>query len=338
MNHEIDLSKYSIRTDLLIDRVDELEKNNYIVENETNDEIKINRIHVKNPQRKGEYQENYITISFEDITDHQNFTKVLESFQKELQLMLSALKLKDDYRVLVVGLGNRNSTPDSLGVKACDGILVTRHLFELNEASNAYRSVATFTPNVMGNTGIEGLDILKGLTQEVSFDLIIVIDALASSKVERLNKTIQITDTGIAPGSGIGNFRQEINQTNLKIPVIAIGIPTVVDATTIVSDTLSFLVKKIGYLKKSNPKQKLKPINRVNYLKEDLEELNTTEKNNLLGLLGSLNDEDLKDLIDEVLTPIGYNMMVTPKEIDFLIEKLALLISKGINQTLQPHE
>lgn len=335
MNHEIDLSKYNIRTDLLIDRVDELEKNNYIVENETNDEIKINRIHVKNPQREGKYQENYITISFEDITDHQNFTKVLESFQKELQLMLSALKLKDDYRVLVVGLGNRNSTPDSLGVKACDGILVTRHLFELNEASNAYRSVATFTPNVMGNTGIEGLDILKGLTQEVSFDLIIVIDALASSKVERLNKTIQITDTGIAPGSGIGNFRQEINQTNLNIPVIAIGIPTVVDATTIVSDTLSFLVKKIGYLKKSNPKQKLKPIDRVNYLKEDLEELNTTEKNNLLGLLGSLNDEDLKDLIDEVLTPIGYNMMVTPKEIDFLIEKLALLISKGINQTLQ---
>lgn len=333
MKHEVDLSMYGIRTDLLIDEVDTL-KSEYIESEDKNiDGININTTKVKADneiKKKG----TYITISFEDVTDHDNFRKVEKIFETELKNLIKNLNLKEDYKTLVIGLGNRNSTPDSLGVKVCDNIIVTRHLYEINELGRKYHSVAAFSPNVMGNTGIEAKDVVKGITDKIKVDLVIVIDALASSKIERVNKTIQLTDTGISPGSGIGNHRKEISSQTLKIPVIAIGVPTVVDAVTIVTDTIELLIKKIEYMKNNNPKEKLKAKDKINYLKEKREELNNEEKNNLLGLIGELSEDDLKSLISEVLTPIGYNMMVTPKEIDFIIEKLSLLISKGINNSI----
>ena len=333
MNHEIDLKNYKLRTDLLIDEVDTFEKK-YIETSENNfDDISINSTKVledNDIKQKGIYT----TISFKDVTDRDNFEKVEKVFESELNKIISNLNLKKDYKTLVIGLGNRNSTPDSLGVKVCDNIIVTRHLYELNEASDTYKNVASFTPNVMGNTGIEAQDIVRGIIKEMDLDLIIVIDALASSKIERVNKTIQLTDTGISPGSGVGNYRKEISKKVLDVPVIAIGVPTVVDSAIIVSDTIDLLVKKIEYMKNTNPKEKLKPRDKVNYLKEKREELNKEEKINLLGLIGELSNDDLKSLIYDVLTPIDYNMMVTPKEIDFVIEKLALLISKGINNVI----
>ena len=157
-------------------------------------------------------------------------------------------------------------------------------------------------------------------------DYLIVIDSLASKSIERLNKTIQITDTGIHPGSGIGNKRKEISYDTIGIPVIAIGVPTVVDAAVIVSDTINFIYKNYEFNKNysNNPKSKL-TFNNVNYLNNDIVE-NKKEKEKLLGLVGTLNEEELEMFIYEVLNPIGYNYMVTPKEIDFVIQKLSNVI------------
>lgn len=333
MKHEVDLGVYKIRTDLLIDEVNDINKTIINQENREENGININITTVKKDtdiKRKGIYT----TITFEDITDINNYKNVERVFTNELKRIIDSLNLNDDYKTIVIGLGNRNSTPDSLGVKVCDNIITTRHIALLDELGDDYRIVSSFTPNVMGNTGIEAQDIIKGLIKEIEIDLIIVIDALASSKIDRLNKTIQLTDSGISPGSGVGNHRKELSKEILGIPVIAIGIPTVVDASIIVTDTINLLIKKIEYMKNNDSKEKLKVKEQVNYLKEKRNILNKEEKNNLLGLIGNLKEEELKSLIDEILTPVGYNMMVTPKEIDFIIEKLSLLISKGINNTI----
>lgn len=333
MKHEVDLSKYKLRTDLLIDDFSNINEDIIEVNEKDLGPIKVNITKVKQDndiRKKGIYT----TISFEDITDHDNYNKVKDVLETELKDIIKNQNLKENYKTLVIGLGNRNSTPDSLGVKVSENIIVTRHLYELNQMSNEYKIVSSISPNVMGNTGIEAQSIIKGLIKEIDIDLIIVIDALASSKIERVNKTIQLTNTGIYPGSGVGNQRKEISKDTLNIPVIAIGVPTVVDATTIVTDTINLLIKKIEYMKNNNSKEKLKAKDKVNYLKEKREELNNEERNKLLGLLGELSAEDLKSFISEVLTPIGYNMMVTPKEIDYIIEKLSLLIAKAINNTL----
>ena len=185
----------------------------------------------------------------------------------------------------------------------------------------------------MGETGIETSDLIKEITQSIKPDFIIVIDALASSSVERVNKTIQITDSGINPGSGIGNKRKEISKDILKVPVIAIGVPTVVDAASIVNDTIKYMYYNFAYQKENynNPKNKLSF--NVNYLKYSYK-IKKEDKKKLLGIVGSLTEEETKSLIYEILNPIGYNLMVTPKEEDFIIEKLSELISEGINNAL----
>lgn len=184
-------------------------------------------------------------------------------------------------------------------------------------------------------TGIESFDAIKGIVDKIKPDYIIAIDALASSSIENINRIIQITDSGIEPGSGIGNNRKEISFKSLSIPVIVIGIPTVVDAATIVGDTINFLIKKISYniMNIDNPKSKLINPNNFNYLDINYS-LDSEERKKYLGLLGELKGYEIKELILEVLTPIGYNFMVTPKEVDFLIEKLSFTISKSINNVL----
>ena len=152
--------------------------------------------------------------------------------------------------------------------------------------------------------------------------------------MRRLNKTIQITSTGITPGSGIGNTRNELSFDTLNIDVIAIGVPTVVEASVIVSDTVKYLLKKISYLKNNrNITDKLKPINKINYLNNQ-NELADDEKKEILGYIGLLNNDELKSHMWEVLSPVEANMIVTVKEIDFIMDKLSKLISEGINKTV----
>jgi spore protease len=242
---------------------------------------------------------------------------------------------------LIVGLGNWNVTPDALGPIVCENVIVTRHLFELEPETvdKGYRPVSALAPGVMGITGIETSDIILGVVKKTNPDFVIVIDALASRSIERVNATIQISDSGIQPGSGVGNKRKELSKKTLGIPVIAIGVPTVVDAVTIASDTIDFLIKHFGReLKEGNrPSRQLAPAGftfgeRKVLTKEDLPD--EEKRKTFLGMVGLLNDEEKRKLIKEVLAPLGHNLMVTPKEVDVFIEKMANILANGINAAL----
>lgn len=336
---EIDLKNYKVRTDLIVESIGTSVVNGIIKKEKTVDDIKISDITVSNDilelnKKKGKY----ITISFDDVTDTINRKKVEKVLTSELKELLKYLKIKPSDKCLVVGLGNYKSTPDSLGPKVINKLVITRHLYLINEieVDKGYREVSAFTPGVMGTTGIEAKDFIFGLCKEIKPDFVVAIDALASSSIDRVNKTIQITNTGINPGSGVGNTRVEISEDTIGVPVIAIGIPTVVDAVTIVSDTLQYLLKKFSYSKENINKSsnKLKPVTSINYLEKDVKELSNEDKEKVLGFLGNLTEEEMHQLIFEVLSPIGYNLMVTPKEIDFVIDKLSLVLSTSINDTL----
>ena len=316
----IDLGKHHLRTDLII------ENNEVIHQKETIDGFEVT----------SSYQDgNYITISFEDITNYESREKVGKVLEKLLKEILLKNDIKEDDECLIIGLGNIKSTPDSLGVKVINDILITKHLFKYGNVKDGIRKVSSFTPGVMANTGLESSNIIKAIIKEEKPKFIIVIDALASLSIDRINKTIQITDTGIHPGSGIGNNRKEISNKTIGIPVIAIGVPTVVTSTTIVYDTIEYLFKHISYIKENESINKLTFIKSKNY-KEKIKNQKLTEEehNTLLGLFGSLNKNEKRSLINEVLTDIDLDLIVTPSEIDFLIDKLSNLIACAINNSL----
>ena len=203
----------------------------------------------------------------------------------------------------MVGLGNRFVTPDALGPKVIPEIEVTRHILkympELMPSDT--RPVSAVSPGVLGITGIETLEILKGIVDNIKPKLLLIIDALASRSIERISSTVQLADTGIVPGAGVGNTRKELTEETLGVPVIAIGIPTVVEAATIAADSLDLFIQKIQEQAKSN------------------------------DFLNKLQEEDKYEMIKEVLAPNDYNFIVTPKEIDELIENMKDVVARGIN-------
>ena len=335
MKHEINLSEFDIHTDLAID----------IIENNTNldgvkqvikniEGITVTDVELDRKNGLGKKEGNYVTIEFDDITDTDNYKKVKEVFILELRRMFDKMNIKKKDKCLFIGLGNAKSTPDSLGPKVSKDIIVTKHIYDLGDLDDKYRVVSLITPGVTGTTGIETSDIIESIVKKTKPDFIVAVDALASGSIDRVNKTIQMTDTGIHPGSGIGNSRKEISKDTIGIPVLAIGVPTVVDASVIVSDTINYMYKHYAFNKEysKNPKSKL-TFNNVNYLNKNIV-INTKDKEDLFGLIGKLNSDEVKILINEVLNPIGYNLMVTPKEIDFVIDKLSMLISSVVNETL----
>lgn len=335
MKNRIDLTKFNIRTDLVIDH--KIEKD-YITSNQINDSIKVTTIEVNDKLEKQlqKKQGTYITIEFIDITNHEDQKEVEIVLTKELNQLLENLNIKESDEVLIIGLGNRFSTADSLGPKCIDKTLVTRHLFELNtNVKKGIRCTAAISPGVMANTGIETFDIITSIVNKIKPKLLIVIDSLASSSIDRINKTIQITNTGIHPGSGVGNHRKELSQDTLGIPVLAIGVPTVVESSIIVNDTIDYLFKHLSYLKNNYDKSKL-IITPNNQYRNKIKELTLSEeeKKEVSGILGTLKEEEKKSLINEVLNSIHYDMIVTPKEIDFLIENLSETIANSINKSL----
>ena len=212
--------------------------------------------------------------------------------------------------ILVAGLGNRQVTPDALGPQVADNLYITRHIlreFGRQAYENeAVQPISAIVPGVMAQTGMESQEIIAGIIREVKPDYLIVVDALAARSVRRLGRTIQITDTGIYPGSGVGNHRYSITKETMGIPVIAIGIPTVVEAATIVYDSMSTL----------------------------LEEL-TVEADSLRPLKTSwskLTEAEHRNLIRELLSPQLNHMFVTPKDIDAEIKRMSYTISEAINQ------
>ena len=236
-------------------------------------------------------------------------------FSKEISYVLKdelekIIKLEKDDNVLVVGLGNWNITPDALGPKVISEIMVTKHLKDYmpEHMDDDIRAVSAISPGVLGITGVETSDIIKGIVKKVKPALVIAIDALASKSPERISTTIQITDTGINPGSGIGNKRAGLNYNTLNVPVVAIGVPTVVDALSIAAELTNKLFTKI--LESSDADSKL--YSAINTLKENGEE----------KLISSVIEDEKREL------------MVTPKEVDNLISHISTVIANGINLAL----
>lgn len=202
------------------------------------------------------------------------------------------IDLKEEKSILVVGLGNRDITPDALGPRVISHLHITRHVIREYGISGMGRErahrVSGLIPGVMAQTGMETLEILQGVVDETQPDVVIAIDALAARSTRRLNRTIQITDTGINPGSGVGNHREALNEETLQVKVIGIGVPTVVDAATIVHDAMAHL-------------------------------------------LDTLDEAEQKEFLDEMISPHLHSMFVTPKDIDETVKRLGLTISEGLN-------
>jgi len=306
---------YNFRTDLALERRDIYQKINKLqqidgiesTEEQINDNIKVSRVKITNQngeQAIGKPIGNYITIDVKKLklaTD-EDIQKASETLTNELKKIIDVHTDKDG-EILVVGLGNIYVTPDALGPKVINEIDVTRHIKKYlpQYVEEGTRTVSAISPGVLGTTGIETVEILKGIVDNISPKLLIVIDALASRSIERISSTIQVSDTGIVPGAGVGNTRQEISQASLGIPVVAIGIPTVVELATLVSDGIDIFIDRLQEKAESNE------------------------------YLNKLQQEDKYEEVKEALNVGDYNMIVTPKEIDDLIENMKDVVARGIN-------
>jgi len=253
-------------------------------------------------------QGNYITIDLKKISNLEENEKerVEDVIAEEIAALATSYLHSPDEEALVIGLGNNDLVCDSLGSKVIENIEVTRHIkkYYPQFLKEDARAISSFAPSVMGKTGIETLEVIQGISDRIQPKLIIAIDSLASRSIERVNRSIQIADTGIVPGGGVGNERMGITFENLGIPVIAIGVPTAVETAVIVNDVLDLFIKKLQSKDESNE------------------------------YLNKLKEVDNYDEIKEALNPYDYNLVVTPKEVDELTESLAELISHAINFAL----
>jgi spore protease len=282
------------------------------VESAGTEDIRITRVKVTSPTGEasiGKPMGNYITLEIPRL--RQNDQALIEDSCKELAKELARIvNISEKGTVLVVGLGNWNVTPDALGPKVVSSLMVTRHLLEYvpEQVDEGVRPVCAVAPGVLGITGIETGEIIKGIVDRVKPELIIAIDALASRKTDRVSTTIQLADTGIAPGSGVGNKRMEISKSTLGIPVIAIGVPTVVDAATMANDAIDLVIDSM------------------------VEQ--ASNGTDFYNMLKDIDRNEKYQLIQEVLSPYIGNLIVTPKEIDDIIEKVSKVVANGINIAL----
>lgn len=353
MKKPLDLSKYNVRTDLAVEAHQMLQERQQeqnsvqgvVVKEHEEEGITITKVIIDESafESMGKKPGNYLTLEVQGIRqqDTELQQKVERIFAKEFSYLLEEVGITKEASCLIVGLGNWNVTPDALGPLVVENVLVTRHLFKLQPESveEGFRPVSAIRPGVMGITGIETSDVIYGIIEKTKPDFIIAIDALAARSIARVNSTIQISDTGIHPGSGVGNKRKELSKETLGIPVIAIGVPTVVDAVSITSDTIDFILKHFGREMKEGdkPSRSLLPAGFTFGEKKKLTEEDMPDeksRNMFLGAVGTLEDEEKRKLIHEVLAPLGHNLMVTPKEVDTFIEDMANVIASGLNAAL----
>lgn len=251
----------------------------------------------------------YVTIESQAFRgrDKDELESAAQVVAEEIRGFIRGLNLNDDAVGLVVGLGNWNATPDALGPKVVEKVLVTRHLFYSSppEKRGGLRPVCAISPGVLGITGLETGEIVAALVQKIRPQFLLVVDALASRSTDRVGAAVQLADTGIQPGSGIGNKRQGITPQSLGIPVIAMGVPTVVEATTIISDALEQMEG-----------------NRSAGLPADLQQ--------------SQAQSGKKAIMNRVLHPYLRDLIVTPKEIDVLIQDISRALAGAINIALHP--
>lgn len=322
MNYQeqIDWNGYSVRTDLAVESHQmageihgDSEIPGVVVNTNEAEGISITQMQVKDQtgaRMIGKMVGNYLTfevpgIRYKDPGLQQTVAlRFAEEFRKFINVPQTA-------SVLIVGLGNWNVTPDALGPLVVKKLFVTRHLYTHapHLLDEGFRPVAAVSPGVLGITGIETSEIVRGIVKNVKPDLVIAVDALASRSLERVNTTIQVADTGITPGAGVGNRRQGLNRETLGVPVIAIGVPTVVDAVTIAHQTIDMLMRTVEQQVPGNA---------------------------CAQLFHNFNDQQKRQLIHEILHPLGQNLMVTPKEIDQFIDDIASVVASGLNMALHP--
>lgn len=312
------MSQFQVRTDLALETREKFEEDNVEIKGVRVDEeyhketeIKITTMVIETEngaKAMGKPKGTYITLEASNM-DCQD-----EDYHREISLELARIikrllpEKERTLSVLVVGLGNREVTPDALGPRVVDNMMITRHVLkEFGKyafGEEEVNSVSGIVPGVMAQTGMESQEIIRGVIDETKPDVMIAIDALAARSTRRLSRTIQITDTGINPGSGVGNHRHGLSKDTVGVPVIAIGVPTVVDAATIVNDTMHTLIQAM----------------------EENSHLET-----LSAGLSALNDMEKYELIRELLSPQLNTMFVTPKDIDESIKRLSYTLSEGLN-------
>jgi GPR endopeptidase len=308
---------YQIRTDLALETQEKMQEDHVELKGVRFMEERIDRnltistvvIETENGAKTmGKPKGTYITIEASNMDEED------EDYHREISVQLAKVikkllpKHKEEMSVLVVGLGNRDVTPDALGPRVVDNLFITRHILKeygkYAFGEGKVNRISSIVPGVMAQTGMESLEIIRGIMKETQPDLIIAVDALAARSTKRLNRTIQVTDTGINPGSGVGNHRHGLNEKSLGVPVISIGVPTVVDAATIVNDTMFNLVSAMSQ---------------------------SSALNHVGNSLGELNDAEKYELIRELLSPNLNAMFVTPKDIDESVKRLSFTVSEGLN-------
>lgn len=315
------MEQLQVRTDLALETREKFEEDNVEIKGVKVEEKYLEETEIKvttmvietenGAKAMGRPKGNYITVEASDM-DGQD-----EEYHQRISMELARIiknllpKTEEKLSVLIVGLGNREVTPDALGPRVVDQMMITRHVLkEFGKyafGEEEVTSVSGIVPGVMAQTGMESQEIIRGVIEETAPDVLIAIDALAARSTKRLSRTIQITDTGINPGSGVGNHRHGLSKETVGIPVIAIGVPTVVDAATIVSDTMQNLI------------QAMEESAHLQSLSTGLNALNAMEK---------------YELIRELLSPQLNTMFVTPKDIDESVRKLSDTISEGLNIAL----
>lgn len=315
------VEKYKIRTDLAMEQKerfesDHVEVSGVVLEEEYDEEkeIKITTVRIETEngaKAMGKPVGTYLTLEAPNMAAadegyHREISETLAGFWKNMKD--TEENQEKGYSVLVVGLGNREVTPDALGPYVVDQLNVTRHIVQeygrYAVGKGGSRIVSAIVPGVMAQTGMESAEIIRGIVNETTPDLIMVIDALAARSTKRLNRTIQISDAGIYPGAGVGNHRSEITKDTMGIPVIAIGVPTVVDAATIVNDTMENFITA----------------------------LETSETLKGVGVvLQGYNSAEKYELVKELIAPHLNGMFVTPKDIDDTVRRISYTISEAMN-------
>lgn len=316
------VEKYKIRTDLAMEQKerfesDHVEVSGVVLEEEYDEEkeIKITTVRIETEngaKAMGKPVGTYLTLEAPNMAAadegyHREISETLAGFLEKYMKDTEENQEKG-YSVLVVGLGNREVTPDALGPYVVDQLNVTRHIVQeygrYAVEKGRSRIVSAVVPGVMAQTGMESAEIIRGIVNETTPDLIMVIDALAARSTKRLNRTIQISDAGIHPGAGVGNHRSEITKDTMGIPVIAIGVPTVVDAATIVNDTMENFITA----------------------------LETSETLKGVGVvLQGYNSAEKYELVKELIAPHLNGMFVTPKDIDDTVRRISYTISEAMN-------
>ena len=316
------VEKYKIRTDLAMEQKerfesDHVEVSGVVLEEEYDEEkeIKITTVRIETEngaKAMGKPVGTYLTLEAPNMAAadegyHREISETLAGFLEKYMKDTEENQEKG-YSVLVVGLGNREVTPDALGPYVVDQLNVTRHIVQeygrYAVGKGGSRIVSAIVPGVMAQTGMESAEIIRGIVNETTPDLIMVIDALAARSTKRLNRTIQISDAGIYPGAGVGNHRSEITKDTMGIPVIAIGVPTVVDEATIVNDTMENFITA----------------------------LETSETLKGVGVvLQGYNSAEKYELVKELIAPHLNGMFVTPKDIDDTERRISYTISEAMN-------